>query len=408
MSSEQEKEPQGFARLRGNTGFTRLLVAQVPSDLSDWLDFTAIGALLAYAWSVENWVFALLAVAMGLPYMIVGPLAGVIADRLPTRGVMVWSNAAKALVTASFALAQDWPLLLGLVFLRNCCDAFFTPAKQAALQALTTEDDRGAANGLSLGFNQASKIVAPAIGGLMLAALAPAQVFLINACVSMVAAGLLLRLAPLPATTTEGAGRFWSELTEGWRVVMSKPALRAALWLMALGFFSVFIYDSLVPPLTRTLGFSEVQLGLVLSAVGGGGVLGAILSGRRVAKRPFRQVSVAMALSGLLVAGVGLSAALAWGLPFAGFLVGSALIGITSTAVLVPIRTVIQTETPPSHMARVAALSEAVNTLAILTAPFIGAAIAEASGVGFAFVAGGSLALATALIALRLDRRSPA
>lgn len=133
---------------------TRLLTAQLPSDLSDWLDFTAIGALLAFAWQVDTMVFALLAVATGLPYVVVGPLAGVFVDRAGLKPVLVWSNLGKAAVTACFALAGSWPLLLALVFLRNSVDAFFTPAKQATIQAITNDDNRTRINSLSMAINQ--------------------------------------------------------------------------------------------------------------------------------------------------------------------------------------------------------------------------------------------------------------
>ncbi|GGD37356.1 MFS transporter [Sinisalibacter lacisalsi] len=405
MSAAEQDTPQGFAAIRNNAPLRRLLIAQTPADLADWLDFTALAALLAYAWEVEPFVFALLAVAMGLPYMLVGPLAGVIADRLPLRGVMVGANLAKAGATAMFALAQDWPLLLALVFLRGAFDSFFTPARQAAIQALTTPRDRAAMNGLSLGLNQATKIVAPALGGVLLVVLAPGEVFLLNAGVSLLAALLLLRLAPIPRDDTEATtGGMVAQLVEGWRMAIGRPRLVNALGLMAIGFFAVFLYDSFFAPLTRDFGFSEVQLGLILSAVGAGGVIGALFSGRAGGTRPFRQVALAMAAAGLLVIAVGLTAALGLGLSFALFLTGSTLVGFTSAATLVPIRTVIQNETPPSHMARMAALSEAVNTLAILSAPFIGAAIAEATTLGYAFVAGGTVALAGAALAACADR----
>ena len=405
MSASEQHVHKGFGAIRENRALRRLLVAQTPADLADWLDFTALAALLAYAWEVDPFVFALLAVAMGLPYLLVGPFAGVIADRLPLRGVMIWANLAKAGATALFALAQDWPFLLALVFLRGAFDSFFTPARQAAVQALTLPAERAAMNGLSLGLNQAAKIVAPGLGGILLVALAPGEVFLLNAGVSALAALLLLRLAPISRADTEAAaGGMVAQLADGLRIARDRPALFNALALMALGFFGVFLYDSFFAPLTRDFGFNEVQLGFVLSAVGAGGVVGALFSGRAGRTRPFCQIALAMGASGMLVIAVGLTAALTLALPFMLFLAGSTFVGFTSAAALVPIRTVIQNETPPSHMARMAALGEAINTLAILSAPFIGAAIAGAMTLGHAFVAGGLVALIGAALAMRAAR----
>ena len=49
---------------------------------------------------------------------------------------------------------------------------------------------------------------------------------------------------------------------------------------MAAGFWAMFLYDSLIAPLVAGLGFDETELGLILAAVGAGGVLGALGSGR--------------------------------------------------------------------------------------------------------------------------------
>ncbi|HCQ64121.1 MAG TPA: hypothetical protein DIU07_02625, partial [Rhodobacteraceae bacterium] len=356
--------------------------------------------------SVEPRVFALLAVAMGLPYVVVGPLAGVLVDRAPLRSVMVAANFGKAAVTASFVLAGRWEILLLLVFLRNSIDAFYAPAKQAALKALAAQEDLGGANALSLAVNQMSKIAGPAVGGVLLATMAASGVFLFNACVATLAGLLTLRLVHLPGAPMDAAhpGLFAS-LGEVRRMVVERPRLAAALGLMAAGFWAMFLYDSLIAPLVAGLGFNETELGLILAAVGAGGVLGALGSGRGAARRPFAVVAGAGALGALLIIGLGFAERLGLVLPLAGILTGGFVIGLVSAAILVPLRTVMQAETPPDRMARVASVSEAANTMALLAAPFAGAALADALGLGAAFIAGGALALVNALFAFRRARR---
>ncbi|MEO1606958.1 MAG: MFS transporter, partial [Pseudomonadota bacterium] len=178
-----------------NSELRKLFAAQLPADFADWLDFVAIGALLAFVWDAPSYAYALLAVGMGTPYLIIGPFAGVLVDRWPIKAVLIWSNLGRAVVTAEFFLAGNWPVLIALVALRSSVDSFFTPAKQAAIQALTTKDERASANGLSHGINQASKIVAPGAGGAFLIWFAPNVIFLINAFISAAAALLAMRLA---------------------------------------------------------------------------------------------------------------------------------------------------------------------------------------------------------------------
>jgi MFS family permease len=158
-------------------GLRRLLIAQVPADFADWLDFVAIGALLAYVWNAEPLVFAFLAVSMGLPYLLIGPVAGVVVDRRNFNRILILSSFGSGLVTLSLFFAPNWGVLMGLVALRSSVDTFFTPAKQAAIQALTEPDERMRANGFSHAINQASKIAAPAAGGSLLIWLEPQMVF---------------------------------------------------------------------------------------------------------------------------------------------------------------------------------------------------------------------------------------
>ncbi len=63
-------------------------------------------------------------------------------------------------------------MLIALVALRSSLDCFFTPAKQAALQSLTTGADRASAIGFSQAINHASKLKAPVLGGSLLALIA--------------------------------------------------------------------------------------------------------------------------------------------------------------------------------------------------------------------------------------------
>ncbi|HIP77808.1 MAG TPA: MFS transporter, partial [Kiloniellaceae bacterium] len=137
-------------------GLPRLLGAQVPADFADWLDFVAVGALLAFTWQQGPMAFALLAAAMGLPYVLIGPFAGALTDRADLKRVLVFSNLGRAAATFAAAFAPDTTVLLLIVFARGCADAFYTPAKQAAIQALVPPPDLMAANGISHAINQTS------------------------------------------------------------------------------------------------------------------------------------------------------------------------------------------------------------------------------------------------------------
>ncbi|EYD73030.1 MFS transporter [Limimaricola hongkongensis] len=395
------------ARLGGNRGLGPLLLAQVPADFADWLDFVAVTALLAFTWSAPTQAFAWLAVGLGLPYLTVGLVAGALVDRLDLNRVLVWSNIGRAVATAALILAPDWPVLVAIIFARGCADAFFTPAKQAALQARTMEADLIFANGLSHSINQSSKIVAPALGGAMLAFLDPQGVFAINAVVSMLAGLVLSRLDPFER---EGPARpprpILHDVAEGLRLVRRSPVLRAAISLMALGFFAMFFYDTLIAPLVKALGQDETALGLCLAAVGAGGVLGGLLiGGARGTGGAFATIAAGNTAAALILGGLGLAEMLGWIAPLWLLLALFGLAGVVSALSLVPYRALIQSGAGPGGVGRVSALSEGANAAALLVAPFLGAALAEAVSVGAAFVAGGTVTLVIAGTALGLALR---
>ncbi len=384
----------------------QLLIAQVPADFSDWLDFVAIGALLAYVWTVPTYVFAMLGVAFGLPYLLVGPFAGVIVDRMSLNRVLILSNVGRAVFTAALFLAPSWPLLMVLIALRGSVDTFFTPAKQGAIQALTGESNRMRANGHSHAINQASKIVAPALGGSLLIVLAPAQIFLLNALVSVIAAILVWRLHPIvrpPSEEAEEPGMM-QNIRAGLREIGTKPILKAALIMMALGYFAMFFYDMLIVPLTRDLGFSETILGITLAFVGAGGVLGSLVLGET--KRPFLWIATGAGIGGGLSITLGFFEVTGTPVTLVMYLAIFFVLGITSAIGLVPYRVLIQNHVASNRIGRVTAVSEAINTIALLSAPFLGAALASVTSIGVTFVGGGVMFLLLAGRALTLRDKS--
>ncbi len=392
-----------------NSGLRRVLAAQLPADFADWLDFVAIGALLAFVWNAEPFVFAVLAVSLGLPYLVVGPFAGALVDRMDLKNVLVLSNLGRALATASLFFAPDWVILMALIALRSSVDAFFTPAKQAAIQALTKPEERMGANGLSHAINQSSKIVAPAIGGSLLIWFAPQTIFLLNAVVSVLAALLCLRLSKIAKQQHDQVVEtgIIVNVMDGLKEVSGSPVLRASLMMMAAGYFAMFFYDTLIAPLTRELGFSQSQLGLALAAVGFGGVIGSVVLGlAKDGSRPFFWIAWGSAISGLAVIGLGACEAANISIDVALFIALFGILGLASAMAVVPFRTVIQNHVAPGHIGRVTALSEAANTVALLIGPFIGAAIASATSIGAAFICGGVVMFFVALWAFNIRAQS--
>lgn len=397
--------------LSSRAALTRLLAMQVPADMADWLDMVAIGALLAFVWSAPPVAFAWLAVAMAVPPVTLGLLLGVWVDRWPLRPTLVLSNLGRALATAALLLVPDWPSLVAVVALRAVADSAFGPAKQAMLQAVVPPERLVAANGLSQAVNQATKVAAPAVGAGFLLVLDPRGVFAANAVLSLLATLIASSLpASRSAATPPGepgtrAPSVWGEMQDGFRLLAVRPILRGAVLLMVAGTFAVFTYDTQLAPLVRALGQEDAVLGLLLAALGAGGLLGSLgligLLGRLPALATTASASL---FAGLLVGALGVSELLRQTPELPPFLALGFALGVASSMARVPLRAMIQAETPPGMMGRVAALTEALSVSTLLVAPFCGAALATATSVGAAFTFGAGLMLLVAAGAVGMAR----
>ncbi|HWV22457.1 MAG TPA: MFS transporter [Devosia sp.] len=383
----------------------RLAAASVPADFSDWLDYAAVVALVVFAWGEGPFALAMFALALSLPYILVGPFVAVVVDRVPIRAVLVISNLGRGLATLGFAFAGDTAVLLTLVFLRGCVDSAFTPARQAAIQASTPENLRGVANGLHQAINQTSKIAGPALGGLLLAFWPAQNIFILNAGLSLVAALIAASVVlPARAAPAEEKGKFFTESLKGISEFRRSRRLLVALIFSACAYFAFFLYDALMALLAEGFGFDATAFGLSISASGLGGLIGALVAGSLASKRPMLTMSLAAVISGLTTCAMALAAIMGWPVQLPAFLLALCFMGGATAFMLVPYRTIVQADAPPDRIARVFATGEAVITLTMLSAPLIGSFIASQWGTPAAFIAGGAVLVLLGAVTLASHR----
>ncbi len=402
-----EAPKKGYGALLSLPVPRRLALASIPADFSDWLDYAAVIALVVFAWGEGPFALALLALALSLPYVLVGPFVAVIVDRVPIRSLLVISNLGRGLATLAFAFVDQTLLLLALVFLRGSIDSAFTPARQSAIQASTPPELLTHANGLHQAINQTSKIAGPAIGGLLLIVWLPQNVFLFNAALSVVAmlVSLGVVLPPRPAST-EARGRFLTESLKGISEFGRSRLLLVALIYSSCAYFAFFLYDALIALLAQGFGFDSTAFGLSIAASGAGGLAGALIAGQIAANRPILTMALSSLVSGSATVTIASLALLGWSMPLPLFLLALAFLGGTTAFMLVPYRTIVQKEAPPDRIARVFASGEAAITLTMMSAPLIGSAIASRWGTPAAFLAGGVMLLVLSVTTLATMRRS--
>ncbi len=393
-----------FNSIWANHPLRVLLLGQVPADFADWVDFIAVTALLAFAFQADTYWFALLGLAMAAPYIVIGPWMGALVDRWDLRGVLIYANLGRAVVTFGFILAATPAILLLLVAIRSAVDSAFGPAKQAAIQALTPRDDLVAANGVSHTINQASKVLGPTIGGGLLAVMAPQYVFALNGCISLLSLLAFVALPRQMRPLSEGDGDrpgLWVAIRQNASDTRANPVVWRLILLMAAGYVAMFIYDTFHAPLFQSFGLNPTVLGISIAAVGAGGIVGALA----VMRAPetwsaMTLIGFGSITGGSVIAMIGAFGLFGAGLPGPVMVTAYFVTGFFGAAMFVPFRTALQKAVPKDNIAKVFALSEAFNTVGMLAAPFLGAVLAAVFGFGAAFVAGGLLAVLIGAIAI--------
>ena len=180
--------------LRRNPSFTRLYAAQLISFGGDWFATVALlGLALELTGSAA--LASLVLVLQSAPFFLASPIAGVLADRLDRRRLMVMADVLRACAALAFLLVRD-PSMLWIALLATAAisalSAFFEPTSSAALPNLVDEDDLPVANVL-LGSAWGTMLaVGAAMGGLVAVAFGRDAAYLLDAVSFALSAALIV------------------------------------------------------------------------------------------------------------------------------------------------------------------------------------------------------------------------
>jgi MFS family permease len=253
------------------------------------------------------------------------PFAGALADRMDRRRLMIYADAALALVTlALLVLSQAGHLGLGGVLVLSSlgavAEAFQAPALAAATVTLVPREHLGRAGGLLHLSASLSAVVCPLAAGLLIGVLGLDGLLLID-LLTFLAALLTLFAARFPQVASRGEGvpawrSAWSDLREAVTFVARRPPLWGLVsFSSALNAVLAMVHIALTPLLLAS--GSSLLLGRVLSAGGIGMLVGsAVMSGWGGPRRRIRGICLfsLLASCGLLVTGAtGSTAILAGG-----------------------------------------------------------------------------------------------
>lgn len=407
--------PKMFEALR-IPRFRRIFAGQTVSQLGDWLDFVAVLSLVAYTWHDGAAGLAAVAICGALPWVLVSPLSGTLADRLPTRAVLVGCDLARAAIVLCYLLAGNIVVLLALLMLKVGFSTLFNPAEAAAIRRVVPDDELLSANTLTTFAAQATKIVGPGLSGLLLATVGAHGAFVADSASFLASAAILAGLPiarPEPAASGTSGRKTGvrAEMAAGLRFILGRRVLLTAVVGMAATVFLVFTFDTLTPLALSGMGFRPELLGEWLACVGIGAVVGTVLVGQWGGKvRPLRLMGISQAVAGLCVAVIGVTVDHAHNPPFAAVLPIPIAVGFAASGLLIAYPVILQTSTPVELMGRVIAFAGILPTVLQLAAPAVGAALAGAFHVGPVFTISGLciVAVGLAVVAQRVPAEARA
>jgi MFS family permease len=285
-----------------NVHFLRLWVGQGISFLGDAVSMIALVVLVVQITGSASAVGGAL-VARLLPTL-ASPLAGVLADRLDRRVVLVASDLARAALVVGLVFVRDLSVLYLLVFLMGLARTFFNPTIRAALPSVVGGGDLTRANSLIGATFSISIAGGPALGGLLVATVGVDAAFLLDAATFLISAAFLSRIV-LPRPQREEEEGFGRELRAGLGFL---ARTRVPLAIVIGAFLTILTINTTIPAevflAKETFGAGDVGYGLLVSVWGGGMALGSALMvalGGRVALVPLYLLSIfagALALVG--------------------------------------------------------------------------------------------------------------
>jgi MFS family permease len=266
-----------FSSLR-HLNFRYLWTGTVLMSAGQWIQQVTLGWLL-YDLTGSSVLLGALNGVRALPFLVAGPIAGVAADRMDRRRLML--NTQYVLIVTALGMGvlvasgylQPWHLFV-FTLMTGIAWAFNEPVRQSLVPAMVPKEELMNAVALnSIGFNL-NKVLGPAVGGVLIAAFGASGNFFVQ---SAAYAGVLVMVywMRVPQTSEEARkSSALANLKEGFAYVWSNPTIFALMAAAYVPRIFAVPYQALMPVFQKdVLGVGPGGLGLLMAAPGVGAVL---------------------------------------------------------------------------------------------------------------------------------------
>jgi MFS family permease len=376
---------------------------QLISQVGNWMTLVA-QTLLVLSITDSGVALGVLAMAQFGPVLIIGPWAGLIADRSDKRRLLfiVQSIAmAQSFALAALAFIGDPPVgaIYAVALVGGITIAFDNPARRAFVVEMVPQDSVTNAVSLNSAMMTSSRVVGPALAGLLVTTVGYGWAFLADglsyiavlACLAMMRTSEL-RPSPLAAKAK-------GQVRAGLRYARSQVDLWVPLTMMAIIGTLSFNFQVVFPLfVTRDLGGTDATFTILFSVVSVGAVIGALISARR-REVGIRSVSFAALMFGGALALITFAPNTTVAFPL------GVLVGFGSITFLTSSTAIVQLRTKASMRGRVLALQAMVFLGSTpIGGPIVGW-VSDRFGARYAVGIGAAAALATGVWGLTMARR---
>lgn len=281
--------------LRRNPDFRRLFSASVISLCGDWFAFVAVSGLVIDATGRDGsgaFVFA----ASVLPVFLAAPIAGVVADRVDRKRLMIAADLLRVLPALGLLAAEAYRLpVLALLCIATIAalSAFFEPVTSAVLPNLVAPRDLSLAQSTMGAVWGSMLFVGAAIGGVVAALLGREASFVLNAATFAASAIMVWRVrAPFQQRRSVAVASPWVALADVWRFVRPRKISYTLLCTKAgVGVGNGLV--GLLPAYALTVfGAGDLGIGALIAGRGLGALLGPFVGRAIVGNSGQRLVAV--------------------------------------------------------------------------------------------------------------------
>jgi len=255
---------------------------QIVSLFGMWMESTALG-FLVFELTASLAYLGLVGFAAGIPTWLFMLYAGVIADRMPRRTLLIITQS--VMMALAFAVAaltflhwiQPWHIL-GMAFLLGTANAFEAPARQSFVLEMVSPEDMTNAIALNSAMFNTAMAVGPMAGGLIYAFFGPGWCFAINGLSFIAVIAALRRMKLPPFVSKPRRTSALADLREGLSYVASHPLIRTIIGLIGVVALFGISFITLLPAWAVNVLDGDARTnGYLQSARGLGALISALL-----------------------------------------------------------------------------------------------------------------------------------